>query len=85
MTAVTMRQHQVPPELLGRITSLAGTVEGGGLALGALVGGALAAVGGIRAPMLIGALPITATVILLAWRHRADQPANGWNNPDQDS
>jgi predicted MFS family arabinose efflux permease len=77
MTAVTMRQRQVPPELLGRITSLNGTVEGGALALGALVGGALAAVGGIRAPMLIGALPITATVILLAWRHRADRPARG--------
>jgi MFS family permease len=75
MTAVTMRQRQVPPELLGRITSLNGTVEGGALALGALAGGALAAVAGIRAPMLIGALPITATVVLLAWRHRADQPA----------
>lgn len=71
MTTVTMRQRQVPPELLGRITSLNGTVEGCALALGALVGGALAAVGGIRAPMLIGALPIVATVILLAWRHRA--------------
>lgn len=71
MTAVTMRQRQVPPELLGRITSLAGTVEGGAIALGALVGGALAAVAGIRAPMLIGAVPITATAILLVWRHRA--------------
>jgi MFS family permease len=72
MTTVTMRQRQVPPELLGRITSLNGTVEGGAIALGALVGGALAAVGGIRAPILIGTLPIAATVILLAWRHRAD-------------
>jgi MFS family permease len=75
MTTVTMRQRQVPAELLGRVTSLNGTVQGGALALGALVGGVLAAVGGIRAPMLIGALPITATVVLLAWRHRADQPA----------
>ena len=71
MTAVTMRQRQVPDPLLGRITSLNGTVAGGAEALGALVGGVLVAVGGIRAPMLIGALPITATVILLAWRHRA--------------
>ena len=75
MTAVTMRQRQVPDPLLGRVTSLNGTVAGGAEALGALVGGALAAVGGIRAPMLIGALPIAATVILLAWRHRAQQPA----------
>jgi MFS family permease len=77
MIAVTMRQRQVPPELLGRITSLNGTVLGGAVALGALAGGALAAVAGIRAPMLIGALPIAATAILLAcryraqWRHRA--------------
>jgi predicted MFS family arabinose efflux permease len=71
MTAVTMRQRQVPPELLGRITSLYGTVLGGAVALGALTGGALAAVAGIRAPMLIGAVPIAATAILLAWRHRA--------------
>jgi MFS family permease len=71
MTAVTMRQRQVPAGLLGRITSLSGTVAGGAEALGALGGGALAAVAGIRAPMLIGALPITATVTLLAWRHRA--------------
>jgi MFS family permease len=70
MTTVTMRQRRVPAELLGRITSLNGTVMGGGLALGALVGGALAAVGGVRAPMLIGAVPIAATVILLAWRYR---------------
>jgi predicted MFS family arabinose efflux permease len=56
---------------LSRITSLNGTVQGGAMALGALVGGALAAVGGIRAPMLTGARPISATVILLAWRHRA--------------
>jgi len=71
MTAVTMRQRQVPDGLLGRITSLNGTVAGGAEALGALAGGALAAIGGIRAPMLIGALPIAATAILLAWRHRA--------------
>jgi MFS family permease len=77
MTTVTMRQRQVPPELLGRITSWNGTVQGGAVALGALVGGVLAAAGGIRAPMLIGALPIIATVVLLAWRHRADQPARG--------
>ena|SRR5690242_5789626 len=54
MTAVTLRQRQVPNPLLGRVTSLNGTVAGGAEALGALVGGALAAVGGIRAPMLIG-------------------------------
>jgi predicted MFS family arabinose efflux permease len=70
MTAVTMRQRQVPARMLGRVTSLYGTVAGGAEALGALGGGALASAAGIRAPMLIGALPIAATVIFLGWRHR---------------
>jgi predicted MFS family arabinose efflux permease len=76
MTAVTMRQRQVPARMLGRVTSLYGTVAGGAEALGALGGGALASAAGIRAPMLIGALPIAATVIFLGWRHRGrDGPA----------
>ena len=44
-------------------------------ALGALAGGALAAVAGIRAPMLAGAVPIAAVTALLAWRHRGAAPA----------
>jgi predicted MFS family arabinose efflux permease len=71
MTAVTMRQRRVPAGLLGRFTSLNGAVMGGAEALGAFGGGALVGVAGIRAPMLIGALPISATAILLTWRHRA--------------
>ena len=71
LTAVTMRQRQAPDKLLGRVTSLYRTVAQGSQALGALAGGAFAAVLGIRATMLIGAIPIAATVILLAWHHRA--------------
>jgi MFS family permease len=70
MTAVTMRQRQVPDHLLGRITSLYRTALYGSEALGALGGGLVAAVAGIRATMLIGAIPIAATVILLTWHHR---------------
>ena len=70
MTAVTMRQRQVPDNLLGRITSLYRTALRGSEALGALGGGLVAAVVGIRATMLIGAIPIAATVILLTWHHR---------------
>ena len=70
MIAVTMRQRQAPDNLLGRITSLYRTVFHGSEALGALGGGAIAAVAGVRATMLIGAIPIAATVILLAWHHR---------------
>ena len=70
MTTVTMRQRQVPDNLLGRITSLYRTALQGSQALGALAGGLVAAAAGIRATMLIGALPIAATVILLTWHHR---------------
>jgi MFS family permease len=70
MTAVTMRQRLVPDHLLGRITSLYRTVADGSEALGALAGGALAAIAGIRATMLVGALPIAAAMVALSWRHR---------------
>jgi len=71
ITAVTMRQRQVPAALLGRVTSLFGTVARGTEALGALAGGVLAATAGIRAPMLVGAPPLALAVAVLAWRHRA--------------
>jgi MFS family permease len=77
MTAVTMQQRLVPAGLLGRVTSLYGTVARGTEALGALAGGALAAVAGIRAPMLAGAVPIAAVTVLLAWRHRRAAPVAG--------
>ena len=70
MTAITMRQRQVPDNLLGRITSLYRTALRGSEALGALGGGLVAAAAGIRATMLIGAIPIAATAILLTWHHR---------------
>ena len=70
MTAVTMRQRLVPDNLLGRITSLYLSVADGSEALGALAGGVFAAIAGIRATMLIGAIPIAATMIVLSWHHR---------------
>ena len=70
VTAVTMRQRQVPDTMLGRVTSVYGTVTEGAEALGAIAGGVIAATAGIRAPMLVGAGPIAAVTILLTWRHR---------------
>jgi Transmembrane secretion effector len=76
LTVVTMRQRQVPAALLGRVTSLYGTAWRGSEVLGAIGGGALAAIAGIRAPMLAGAIPIAGVITLLAWRHRTgDLPA----------
>ena len=61
----------MPDRLLGRVTSLYGTVFGGAEAGGALAGGALAAAAGIRVPMLAGAAPIAAVTVYVSWRHRA--------------
>jgi MFS family permease len=77
MTAVTLRQRAVPAGLLGRVTSLYSAVSGGAEALGALAGGALATVAGIRAPMLAGAVPIAAVSLVIAWRHRRPAPPAG--------
>jgi MFS family permease len=71
ITAVTMRQRQVPAGLLGRVTSLYLTAGRSAEVLGASAGGALAATAGIRAPMLAGSVPIAAVVALLAWQHRS--------------
>jgi hypothetical protein len=75
MTAVTMRQRQVPAALLGRVTGLYGSVALGAETLGAVSGGALATVAGIRAPMLAGALPLALVTVWLAWKHHRTQPA----------
>jgi MFS family permease len=76
LTAVTMRQRRVPAEMLGRISSLYGTVTRGAEELGAIGGGVLAVAAGIRAPMLAGAVPLLAVTVLLAWRHRV-RPGTG--------
>ena len=71
MTMVTMLQRGVPDALLGRVSSVFGTVTQGGAALGAIAGGILAAAAGIRAPMLAGAVPIAVVTVFTGWRHRA--------------
>ncbi|MBO0805820.1 MAG: MFS transporter, partial [Nocardiopsaceae bacterium] len=60
MVATTMRQRRVPGGLLGRVSSLYGTVAGGAEALGALAGGGIATAAGVRATMLAGVAPIAA-------------------------
>ena len=55
-----MRQRCVPGALFGRVTSLYMAIAGGAEALGALTGGVIASTAGIRAPMLLGVLPLLA-------------------------
>jgi predicted MFS family arabinose efflux permease len=77
MTAVTMRQRRVPDDLLGRVSSLYGTVAGGAEALGALAGGVIATAAGIRATMLVGVAPIAVVAIWTTWRHQRERPNPG--------
>jgi MFS family permease len=85
MIVVTMLQREVPDALLGRVTSLYGTVAQSAEALGAIAGGVLAGTAGIRAPMLIGAAPIAAVTLVVSWRHRTGtrrKPASAWGRED---
>jgi MFS family permease len=75
ITAITMRQRQVPAALLGRVTGLYGAVASGAETLGAVAGGVLATAAGIRAPMLAGALPVAVATGWLAWKHHRTQPS----------
>jgi MFS family permease len=68
MTVMTMLQRDVPEVLLGRVSSVFGTVTQGAEALGAITGGALASSAGIRAPMLAGAVPIAAVTVFVGLR-----------------
>jgi MFS family permease len=71
IATVTMIQRSVPVSMLGRVTSIYLTATRGAEAVGAIGGGVLATTAGIRAPMLAGAVPTAAVMILLSWRHRA--------------
>ncbi|HEX6337281.1 MAG TPA: MFS transporter [Jiangellaceae bacterium] len=65
---VTMRQRLTPPGMLGRVNSCYRTLLFGVQPVGALVGGAVAGVLGLRAPILLG---IPVLLIAAALGHRA--------------
>jgi MFS family permease len=56
VASLTVRQSAVPPELRGRIASIFRMAIFGAVPLGALAGGILAAVGGLRLPFLVAGL-----------------------------
>lgn len=62
-TTVGVRQARVPPRLQGRVVGFNRTIVWGVSPLGALLGGALAAVAGLRAAMLVGAAIALAAVV----------------------
>jgi MFS family permease len=65
IVTVTMRQRIVPPELLGRVNSVYRMLGWGLMPVGALVGGFIAAVAGLRAPYLVAGL-ITIIALIAA-------------------
>ena len=52
---VSMRQRVIPSELFGRVNSAYRWIGTGSIALGAIIGGQIAHLAGLRAPYLVGA------------------------------
>ena len=78
-TSTTVRQKTVPPSLLGRVTSVHMIGSFGALALGSLLGGALASRWGVVAPFWF-AFVGSAVILVTVWRpigyvtQRAEEP-----------
>ncbi|MBB5937285.1 MFS transporter [Streptomyces zagrosensis] len=73
----SFQQRYCPPELLGRLTASAAFLNYGTLPLGALLGGALSTVFGLRAAMWIttAGVPLAGLVLFFSpIRHRRDLP-----------
>jgi MFS family permease len=62
---VSLRQTIIPDELLGRVNSVYRFLGWGSMPLGALLGGALASLFGLRAPFLIGGAVMLAALLPL--------------------
>jgi predicted MFS family arabinose efflux permease len=65
VVVMTTRQKQAPPELLGKVISAFRIVGNGPAPIGALVGGGVAALLGLRAPIVIAAVVALAAVLLV--------------------
>ncbi len=64
VVVMTTRQKQAPPELLGQVISAFRIVGNGPAPLGALVGGAIAGLAGLSAPIFVAAAVALAAVLL---------------------
>ncbi len=75
--ALAVRQRVVPRALLGRVAGLYRLTAQGVAPLGALAGGALASVAGLRAPLLLGVVPLALAAYALRERRASVLPALG--------
>jgi len=67
LVSVSLRQSAVPAELMGRVNASYRLVAVGAVPVGALLGGVLGTVAGLRAPFFAAALIFLAG-LLIAWR-----------------
>jgi predicted MFS family arabinose efflux permease len=67
VVSLSMRQALVPDRLLGRVSSAFRMAGVGGEALGAVLGGVLAAAYGVRAPLVVG-VPVLLALALVSAR-----------------
>ncbi len=91
-TSTTVRQRAVPSHLLGRVGSVYLLGSAGAIAIGAVIGGGLADVAGVTAPMWF-AFAGSAVLVVVLWRqlpliaHAAEQGPEAhetWTNSIQD-
>jgi predicted MFS family arabinose efflux permease len=62
---VSLRQAIVPDHLMGRVVSAFRTLAYGAVPLGAVLGGVVGRMFGVRAPFLVGAVVLAATGLLV--------------------
>jgi MFS family permease len=73
--SVTLRQRVVPPELLGRVNSASRTLSTSAVPLGALAGGAVAGVLGLRAAFWMSGFALTVLTVAFAAQTSPRRPA----------
>jgi MFS family permease len=66
VVSITLRQRHIPQPLLGRVSNVFRSIIWGAMPLGALLGGVLADVRGLRSPFVIAGVAQIALVALLA-------------------
>lgn len=75
VSATSLRHRLVPPELLGRTIGAWRVLTQGGAAVGAVLGGAVAAVAGLDAPFLLCA--VVGGIAALGWALASARPGSG--------
>jgi MFS family permease len=68
VVTISLRQRLIPRQLLGRVNSAYRMIGMGSMPIGALLGGAVAAAWGLRAPFLLAGVLLALALVLAATR-----------------